>query len=99
MSCSRFSNKSLQKHRDGSETDHIEGGLQSQYQRSSYNPEMLYGWPVGHFIKNIAISSTISMFEVTDVLIFRNRDFDDLIHESYTAFCQEFHCANARSIE
>ena len=40
---SRYSKKSLQKHIEGSETDHIERGLQNQYQRCVYHPEMLYG--------------------------------------------------------
>ena len=39
----QFSKKSLQNHIEGSETDHIERGLQNQYQRWGYNPEMLYG--------------------------------------------------------
>ena len=41
----RFSNKSLQNHIEGSETDYIERGLQNQYQSWDYNPEIVYGWP------------------------------------------------------
>ena len=39
----RFSKKSLQNHIEGLEIDYIERGLQNQYQRWGYNPEMLYG--------------------------------------------------------
>ena len=77
--------------------DSIERGLQNQYQRWGYNPEMLYGWPFHK--KHIEISLTISIFEVADFSMFLIMIFDDLIKESYTAFCQEFHCGNAGPIE
>ena len=69
----RYSKKSLQKHIEGSETDHINRGLQNQYQRWGYDPEMLYGWPF--HTKTIEISSTISIFEAADFSTFRNRVF------------------------
>ena len=80
----RFSKKSLQDHIEGSKADHIERGLQNQYQRWGYNPEMLYGRPFHK--KNIEMSSAISMFEVVDFSIFW----------FWTLFCHEIGSSSSK---
>ena len=66
----RFSNKSLQNHIEGSETDHIERGLQNQYQRWFIIPRC---YTVDPFIK-------IIKFPRRFLSISQNRDFDYLIN-------------------
>ena len=54
---------------------------------------------MSHYIENIECSLTCAMFDVVDLLFLNNVIVDDLKYESYTAFCEEFHCANAGTME
>ena len=94
----RFSKKSLQNHIEGSETDSIERGLQYQYQRWGYNPEMLYGWKF-HNERAMKFPRRFRFSTLWNFRFFKIAILDDLIYESYTVFLRGFSVGNAGSME
>ena len=89
--------KSLQNQIEDSETDHIERGLQNQYHRLGYNPEMLYGWQFHE--KTLKFPRR---FRCSRLRIFRFSKLvisDELRYEYYTVLCQHCQCGNVGSME